>query len=211
MSAKKKIKVRAPKEEDLKNDPGAILDKVRDSSESDGNNLVPEESDIDPLGSKMEEAQKESKENYDRFLRISAEFENFRKRATRDQAEYRKFANESLIKELLPVVDDLERAVQSAPDSSGPLHAICQGVSLTLENILKVLENFHVQQIMAMGEPFDPNFHEAVMQENDAEHPDNTVIREFQKGYLLNGRLLRPSMVAVSKSNGTKSPEKKAD
>ena len=211
MMSAKRIKVQAPKKKNMENDPGDSADEPMESSESDEKELIPDESDIDPMTSKLDDAQKESKENYERFLRVSAEFENYRKRAVREQAEFKKFSNESLIRQLLPIVDDLERAVQSATESSGAVHAIRQGVSLTLENILNVLENFHVEQIQAMGQPFDPNFHEAVMQENDAQHPDNTVIRELQKGYLLNGRLLRPAMVVVSKSNGTKPLGETAD
>jgi molecular chaperone GrpE len=203
MPAGKKIKVQASKKKDPENAPDFSSDEAMDRSETDEKELVPEASEIDRLTSKLEEAEKESKENYDRFLRVSAEFENYRKRAARDQAEFKKFSNESLIRALLPIVDDLERAVQSAGDGSGAIDAIRQGVSLTLENILNVLENFHVEQIRALEQPFDPNFHEAVMQENDAAYPDNTVIRELQKGYLLNGRLLRPAMVVVSRSNGT--------
>ncbi len=152
----------------------------------------------DPLAA----AQKEAADYYDRLLRLSAEFENYKKRSSRELADFRKFANELIIKDLLGVIDNLERALASAADQEGNANSIAEGVELTLKEIIKILEKNGVTPIAAKGEAFDPTYHQAVMQQETADHPPNTVVQELQKGYLLHNRLLRPSMVAVSKSVG---------
>jgi len=96
------------------------------------------------------------------------------------------------------VIDNLERALDSGKSAKASDNCLVDGVDLTLKELLKILERFNVRQIEAMEKPFDPNFHQAVMKENTADYPENTVIREFQKGYLLHDRLIRPSMVVVS-------------
>lgn len=151
------------------------------------------------LEEKLETSEQELKDTYDRLLRVSAEFENFKKRSTRELDEFRKFANEALASALLPVVDNLERAVDSSKEGACDNDALLEGVSMTLKEILKVLERFHVKPITALGDIFDPNFHQAMMQEVSDEHPENTVLQEMQKGYLIHDRLLRPAMVVVSK------------
>ncbi len=151
------------------------------------------------LEKKLEAKELEAKDIYDRLLRAAAEFENYKKRARRESDEFRKYANESLIEALLPVVDNLQRAVSSFKENSLGEEPLSEGVSLTLAEMFKVLERFNVTPIESVGQPFDPNFHEAVMQESSDAHPDNTVIQELQRGYRIHDRLLRPSMVVVSK------------
>lgn len=151
------------------------------------------------LQERLEQAEKDAKEHYDRLLRISAEFENYKKRMVREKEDYRKFANETLLKALLPVVDNLERAIQAVDEKARADHPLLKGVEMTLSEILKVFEKFAVKPISALKAPFDPTYHQAVMQEETDQHPDNTVVKELQKGYLLHDRLLRPSMVVVSK------------
>jgi molecular chaperone GrpE len=112
--------------------------------------------------------------------------------------DYRKFTNEKLIKELLPVVDNLERALISVEDPTADDKGIREGVELTLREILRVLERFGVKSIQSLNEPFDPAYHQAMMQEPRPNVPGNTVITELQKGYTLHDRLLRPAMVVVS-------------
>lgn len=150
----------------------------------------------------LEAAKKEAGDYYDRLLRLSAEFENYKKRASRELSDFRKFANETIIKDLLGVIDNLERALTSAVDQEGSAGSIAEGVDLTLKEILKILEKNGVTVIAAEGETFDPTFHQAVMQQETPDQPPNTVVQELQKGYLLHNRLLRPSMVAVSKAAG---------
>lgn len=149
------------------------------------------------LEEKLEAAERLAQENHDRFLRVAAELDNFRKRKEREISDLRKYANQALLRELLGVVDNLERALASARENGQP-EALMEGVEMTLKELLKIFDQFGVTPIEALEQPFDPNHHEAVMQEPSDAHPANTVIRELQKGYLLRDRLLRPAMVVVS-------------
>lgn len=145
-------------------------------------------------------AQKKAEQEHENYLRLYADFENYKKRSAREIRDFRKFANESLIKELLPVVDNLERAIDSSNSTIEESDkSIAQGVDMTLKEILKLLEKFQAKPVEALGKPFDPNFHEAIGQEESEEYEDNIVVKEFQKGYLLHDRLIRPAMVIVSK------------
>jgi molecular chaperone GrpE len=148
---------------------------------------------------RCETAEKEAQDSYDRLLRVSAEFENYKKRMQRDISETRKFAVEALINQLLPVIDNLERALDALDEKEKTVNALFAGVDMTHKELLKVLERFHVTPIEARGQPFDPAYHQAMMQEQNDTQPENTVISEMQKGYLIHDRLLRPAMVVVSK------------
>ncbi|MCP4108903.1 MAG: nucleotide exchange factor GrpE [Desulfobacteraceae bacterium] len=175
--------------------------EISEESESEKEETVQADAPEPPDMEKMiEAAREEAKENYDRFLRLSAEFDNYKKRSTREMDSFRKFANESIVKELLPVVDNLERAIDSSSNGDGSEDSIVEGINMTLKEIMKVLEKYGVQPVQALEKPFDPTFHEAVMQEESEEHGDNTVIKEFQKGYVIHDRLLRPAMVVVAKA-----------
>lgn len=154
--------------------------------------LNPEE-----LSRRLETSEKEARENYERLLRVSAEFENFKKRQAREMDDLRKFANRSLLREMLSVVDHMEMALQAAADRSAD-DPLKQGLALTLRELQRVLEKFDVKPIEAEGRPFNPEFHEAILQEETAAVPPNTVLRVMQRGYLLNDRLLRPALVVVS-------------
>ncbi|ACL05304.1 nucleotide exchange factor GrpE [Desulfatibacillum aliphaticivorans] len=149
-----------------------------------------------------EEAQEEEAADYkDLYLRTLAEFENYRRRADRETNEFKKYANETLIKDIIPVIDNLERAMECTvnTDDPGCAQNLLAGVQMTEREILKVLEKYGVTRISAIGETFDPAYHQALMAEESDEHPDETVIREMQKGYLLKDRLIRPALVAVAK------------
>jgi len=156
------------------------------------------------LEAQLEAKEQEAKENYDRLLRVSAEFENYKKRTSRELEEFRKYANQSLIKELLSVVDNLELAMNSTNGHKTIDQGLLQGLDMTHTEILKVFEKFNVKPIEAKGQIFDPTFHEAVMQEETDEFDENTVINELQKGYLIHDRLLRPSMVVVARASQKK-------
>lgn len=158
-----------------------------------------EQADDQQVETDEPEPEKSAEDFKDLYLRTLAEFDNFKKRAMREMIEFKKFANETLIKELLPVADNLERAIESAGAQGENQAKILEGVKLTQKEILKVLEKFGVTPICAVGQAFDPAYHQAVMAEESGEHPEETVCREMQKGYLLKERLLRPAMVAVSK------------
>jgi len=150
------------------------------------------------METRLESVEQEAKEAHDRFLRVSAEFENYKKRSAREMDEFRKFANESLLREMLTVVDNLERALNSSNNDNQANSHIAEGVDMTLKEILKVFEKFNVKPIEALGKPFDPNFHQAAMREETNERPENTVLNELEKGYMIHDRLLRPAMVVVS-------------
>ena len=154
------------------------------------------------LEEKLKNSELESKQAYDRFLRVSADFENYKKRAAREISEFRKYANESLISEMLNVVDNLERAIISSTGNDKVNNCLVEGIGMTQKEILKVFENYGVKPIESLCKAFDPNFHQAVTQQESKEHPENTVIAEFQKGYMIHDRLLRPSMVIVSTAKG---------
>jgi len=156
---------------------------------------------IDPekLKAALTAKEKEAKENYDRYLRAVAELENFKKRAARDKADIIKYGKEDLIKDILPFLDSLDRALSHAESSD--VQSFKSGIALIQDQLLCCLKKHGVEKIDSVGENFDPNVHEALMQMNSAEHRDNQIVSEMEKGYLLNGRLIRPSRVCVCKKN----------
>jgi molecular chaperone GrpE len=197
MAAKKKIKVHTETE-----GTGAENKALKEND----SNKKDKEKVIDPLKemeARLESLEQEAKENHDRFLRVSAEFENYKKRAAREMGDFRKFANESFVKAMLSVVDNLDRAIESSSNDKNTNTSVVEGVNMTLREILKVFEQFGVIPFESLGKTFDPGFHQAVMQEENEEYPDNTVLNELQKGYLIHDRLLRPAMVVVSKKKET--------
>src|SRR5210317_2122488 len=193
MSEKKTIKIKT----DSKNAENREIEP--ESAMPDEQIINGEEDRLKELEAKLEAKEKEAEEMYDRLLRASAEFDNFKKRSSREMEEFRKFANQSLIKEMLAVVDNLELAMNSTNGHRTIDKDLLQGLEMTHKEILKVFEKFNVKPIDAKGQPFDPTFHEAVMQEETSDSPKNTVINELQRGYLIHDRLLRPSMVVVAK------------
>ena len=192
MAAKKKIKIETEPEETSKKD------RVSEKSDSGEKKKDAVGDQLEETQAELETAKQEVKEEYDRFLRVSAEFENYKKRSAREMDDFRKFANQSLIKEMLAVVDNLERALNSSNGNNSNDKCMADGVNLTLKDILKVFEKFNVKPIESIGQIFDPNFHQAMMQEETDDYPENTVITELQKGYMIHDRLLRPSMVVVA-------------
>lgn len=156
---------------------------------------TPEET-ADPIVALREEAAK----NWDLYLRARADLENSRKRAQRDVEEANRYANDRLLKEMIPVLDNLERALVHAGPEGSEVQALVEGVTLTVNLFRKVLEGFGVKAVVAVGALFDPNLHQAMGQVETSEHPPNTVVTEFQKGYYLNDRLLRPALVMIAKS-----------
>ena len=193
MSEKKTIKIQTDSKK-------ATNGEVEPESTTPDEKIINGDADpIKELEAKLEAKEKEAVETYDRLLRASAEFDNYKKRSSREMEEFRKFANQSLIKEMLSVVDNLELAMNSSNGNKAIDKDLLQGLEMTHKEILKVFEKFNVKPIDAKGQPFDPTFHEAVMQEETSDSPKNTVINELQRGYLIHDRLLRPSMVVVAK------------
>ena len=141
----------------------------------------------------------------DRLLRLQAEFENFKKRQARERAEFLKFALEGLVREFLPIADNLERAVGSATDEAQPA-ALRTGIEMTLRLFRTTLEKAGVTPMDCLGKPFDPNGMQAVLQVEAPDVPDGHVLEVVQQGYLLEGRVLRPAMVKVSRSSRPAEP-----
>lgn len=179
------------------NEKPVVKDLTEESSEQAS---VPE---LERLRQQLEAKEIEAKENYDRFLRQVAEVENLKKRMTREKTEAIRYANESLIRDLLPILDNLERAVDHAK-GGGNGKPLQEGVEMVLKGLLDVLNKHGVTQISAKGESFDPQKHEAIAQVESEEHEPNTVVEEHHKGYFLLDRLLRPSLVSVAKPPKTK-------
>jgi molecular chaperone GrpE len=157
-----------------------------------------EPSDIEALRAELDAAREEARSHHDRYLRDAAETENYKKRVTREKHDAIRYANESLVRDLLPVIDDLERAAQHARTDGGP-QSLLDGIELVLKGCLEALQKHGVTRITAKGEPFDPEKHEAYAQVETDEYEANTVVDEVHHGYYLADRLLRPSMVSVSK------------
>ncbi|HTN44307.1 MAG TPA: nucleotide exchange factor GrpE [Nitrospiria bacterium] len=171
------------------------------------------EQEIQSLKTELDFKSKELAAAQEKQLRVLAEMENYKKRTARDQMEQLRYANEKLLKELLPVLDNLERALSHVKDASERSPWI-EGVELTYRQFLDVLKKFGVTPITSVGEIFDPGRHQAVTYLDTTEQPENHVAEELQKGYLYHERVLRPSMVAVARrpshSPVTEAPEKKA-
>jgi molecular chaperone GrpE len=166
-------------------------------------NPNPLESEIATLRQQLEVKEQEANSNYDRLLRQTAELDNFKKRTARERDDAIRFANEALVKDLLPVVDNLERAVAHA-SGGGNGKPLVEGVELVLRQLLDVLIKHGAVQIQAVGQPFDPAKHEAMVQVESSDHETNSIVEEFQKGYVFRERLLRPALVSVAKASGTK-------
>ena len=155
------------------------------------------EQEIEMLKAHVEEKAKLAEESYDRFLRAQAELENYKKRVEREKSTLVKYGNEEFIKAILPIIDNLERALDHTPGENPD--GLMEGIKITLNQVLQVLEKFGVTPIASVGEPFDPSKHEAMMQVESTDHEPNTVVSELQKGYFLNDRLIRPAMVSVAR------------
>lgn len=157
------------------------------------------------LKKKLEEKEEEVKTLYDKLLRTQAEFENYKKRIEKEKSDLRKYAGEGILREIIHTVDNLEMAITHASESNQS-KSISEGIEIILKQLLKSLERFGVKSFISIGEMFDPNRHEAVVQMESEEHEPNTIIAESQKGYFLHDRLLRPALVTV-----TRAPHAEAD
>ena len=193
-------------------------DKVKQELDEEVENVEEETLEAEPLEDEigleeegktleehLQEALDEAAELRDQVLRVAAEFENYKKRMERERSTMLKYAGETIFRELLPVVDNLERAtdqgVVEGAESEKNLAALLEGVQLTLKSLVGILEKFEVKPIASIGEPFDPNIQEALTMEASDSVPANHVISEFEKGYHYKDRLLRAARVIVSSGN----------
>jgi molecular chaperone GrpE len=187
----------------MENGEGNVQEEVQDDVEAPAD-LTKE--DIVGLKKKAEE-----RDTYlDQLLRIKAEFMNYQKRMVKESESTAQFAVQNLILDFLPELDNFDRALKLA-DNSKDFDKFVEGIKLIEEQLFKVLGKYGVEPIETVGKAFDPNLHEAVMEEENNEIPHHTIIDEFQKGFLLKERVIRPSKVKVSRSNIEEAGEKEED
>ncbi len=172
---------------------------------ADDGSPAPEPADpIAALEARVAALEEESKANYDRFLRASADLDNFRKRSRRDVEDARIDARSRTLREMLPVIDNLERALEHADKKVE--EGIVKGVELVLRQFEQALERCDVKPVDALGKPFDPNFHEAISQIESTEHDPGSIAQVMQRGYTIGNRLLRPSLVVVARAPAPPTP-----
>ncbi|MDG0972224.1 MAG: nucleotide exchange factor GrpE [Porticoccaceae bacterium] len=176
-------------------DKKAALDELNADIEAE---LV-DQMDQEPGQSETEQLQQQVASAKDQVLRVQAEMQNLRRRAERDVENAHKYALDKFAPELLPVVDNLERALAAIDSEDAGQKAVAEGIELTLKTFVDVLLRYKVEAVDPAGQPFDAELHQAVSMVPNADIEPNTVMDVFQKGYTLNGRLLRPAMVVVSK------------
>jgi len=179
------------------------MEEIKDNEDQEKERVSLEETPSETLPiqtaeDELEKMKQELDQKNDMMLRIAAELDNYKKRVAKERESLIKYAAQEIIQELLPILDNFERAVESA-SKSNDFDSFFEGVKLVSKQIYDILEKRGVKQIDALGKTFDPNFHEAVMQINSDDYPINVVAQELQRGYILNDRVIRPSMVAVSK------------
>jgi len=161
-----------------------------------------------PSAEEVEALRAELQERQDRFIRLQADFENFRRRTLKEREEAYQYGHQNLVKDLLPTVDNLERAIEHARKSGREdLDGILQGIDLVQRELMGVLAKHGVTEIEALGQAFDPSVHEALAQVEDPAVPANRVVQVFQKGYRLRDRLLRPAQVVVSRAASGREPQ----
>ena len=198
------------KTDDNQNDaePEEIVDVDQESEKSSiEEENIEEAKELSPLEQLEEQIRLKDEElasQKDTFLREKAELENFKKRLTKEKEDFVQFANERLLKELIQIEDNLERALE-VPNAT--FESLKEGVEMIQKQFSTFLKNQKVESIEAIGKDFDPTLHEVLNQQESEEHEENTVIDEYSKGYTLNGRILRPAKVVISK----KPAEKKED
>ncbi len=177
-------------------DPGSIEPEIVETEDKT-------EDETEQLRNELTQALSDVKMHQEQYLRTLAEMENLRKRTQRDKEELAKFANENILREILPVIDNLERAVDHA-EQAETNDGLFEGVQMTLTQFSQLLTKFGVEPVDAIGQPFDPAYHQAMGQLESDEHPVNTVVQQMQKGYQLNNRLLRPAFVMLAKAPAIK-------
>jgi molecular chaperone GrpE len=166
--------------------------------QTESNNSPPEAvAEENSLQEEINRLKEECAAYYDQYLRSLAEAENIRKRSLREKEEYVKFAAVPVIKKVLLVMDDLERALAMS-ESNQDFEGLYKGLQMIAKRMEDLIQEEGVEAIEAVGKPFDPQFHQPLMVEASSDHPENTVIEELQKGYILHGRVIRPSLVKVS-------------
>ncbi len=193
-----KIEVKTDKDSEGEKTIQGLGSPVEDTQKADEKPL--EKMTKAELLERINELQQETEKNHDLYLRSEAEIENIKKRNQKDKEDWVKYANESLIKEILPVMDNLEMAISHSQNENS-VQALREGVELTLKGLRDALGKSGLEEVIAEGEPFDPNYHHAVSEQVDESVEAGVILQELQRGYTLNKRLIRPAMVIVSKGS----------
>ncbi|MFD2630879.1 nucleotide exchange factor GrpE [Oceanobacillus kapialis] len=193
MENEKKDVVRENEAENNESDHIEVIDSEESILEEAGN----EEEVQNPLQQEVDKLNKEKEEINGRYLRLQAEFDNFKKRTQKEKEADRKYKSQDLVNDLLPAVDNFERALQV--ESTEENASLVEGITMVYRQLKDALKNAGVEEIETTGKEFDPNLHHAVMQVEDEELEANTVVEELQKGYILKDRVIRPAMVKVNK------------
>ena len=202
MSKKKKKPVVANESIEIETEIESEV-SIDENGTEEENDLV----ELDPvkiLEKDLLDAKNALTEQKDKFVRLQAETDNFRKRLSREKEEFSQYANERLFKELLPIFDNFERALG---DPSNDIKSLKEGLEMILKQFSSFLEKERVEPIEAIGEKFDPMIHEVLTSEESSEHEENTIISQFVKGYTINNRVIRPSQVVISKKPSLESEE----
>ena len=194
MSKKKKDPVVA--NESIESETEIESEVSIDENETEEENDLVELDPVKILEKDLLDAKNELTEQKDKFVRLQAETDNFRKRLSREKEEFSQYANERLFKELLPIFDNFERALG---DPSNDIKSLKEGLEMILKQFSSFLEKERVEPIEAIGKKFDPMTHEVLTSEESSEHEENTIISQFVKGYTINNRVIRPSQVVISK------------
>lgn len=177
------------------NGPGGDANATGTPAEMDNLPAQTPDAELKALREEQERLAAENAEMRDQLLRRRADFDNYRKRTERERQQLAEYAAMNVVRELLPLLDDMERAIAAAGDIEDEFHS---GVRMIAKRFLETLERFGLKRIEAAGRPFDPNLHQAVDRTVTKEHPDQTVVEEWQPGYMFKDRLLRPAMVKVA-------------
>jgi molecular chaperone GrpE len=170
----------------------------KEGQKSDDHAQLPELTGIDMISSKVVELENSINQYKDQLLRKAAEFENYKKRVENDSSNIIRFANEDLIEKLLPVLDDFERSFEALKDARSESESFIKGVEMIYNKLKRVLDLQGIKPLEAVGKPFDPELHDALLQMPSADHPPHTVMQEVEKGYILNDRVIRHAKVIVS-------------
>jgi molecular chaperone GrpE len=195
--------------EDVREEDGEWTPAAPEVSEERASSAIIEE-ETDRLKKALEQKTKEAEEEHDKYLRLYAEFDNYRKRMQRDLADFRKYANEQLALELLTVQDHLGLALKHAAEGGETVQGLREGVELVYKQLRDVLEKFGIKAFSSAGQSFDPSRHDAMMQTVTDEVPENTVVQVLQEGYLYHDKVLRHAKVSVSKKPEESKDEKKS-
>jgi molecular chaperone GrpE len=179
------------------NDVNASTEETSERTSSEDEQVADVGENVETLQAQVQSLQQDVENQYNRYLRTQADFDNFRKRTRKEKEDWLQYASMPLVEALLPAFDNLERAISASEDTQ-EMESLHKGIEIVYRQIKEVLEKEGLKVIEAQGQLFDPAFHQAVMQEENAEYEPGVVIAELQKGYIFKDKVLRPSMVKVS-------------